>query len=574
MKEKTKKLVGMIGLGLLSLTVLASCNSFCDTQDGSNYSYGYDPLNRYYFDSREDALEYANTKVSDGYELLTLDTSTTNAKGESVKIISEEPLEGTNLYYIHTCSYVNRALHANDDGSFDKETIIFSKNSFVQSVETTATSSYISKPYFEYYEKLDEYTLKAICNEADVDISTANFETLYGYKYADYIDYVANANTDKLTEMVALRDASPVILHGNVKYTYNETTDSRYGNLSSWNEKINEYGKSEYNVDLFAMNSDFYKLYTTTLTSKVSAIKTCISIDDGLYGHISTDPFSETVPVTNKASNGFWSGWGDAFVNHGFLEGLFVYPISYLTETFSHNFGMNGWGQIWSVLLVTIIVRLFFMLITLPSTISQQKMQYLQPELTKLQQKYPNSNTNQYEKQRFAQAQMALYKKHNVHPFGSLIVLVIQFPLFISVWNGMTGSASLSRDSVMGLYLSETVWNTLTNTSALPSNTTGWWTALILIILMSASQIVAMLLPQWLNKKKMKSVSKTTVNPAQNSQSNQMKWMQWIMTGFVIIMGFTLPAAMGVYWLAGAIFSAAQSLIMYLVFSKKKEFKD
>src|SRR5574344_643980 len=100
MKEKTKKIVGMIGLGLLSLTVLASCNSFCDTQDGSNYSYGYDPLNRYYFDSREDALEYANTKVSDGYELLTLDTSTTNAKGEAIKIISEEPLEGTNLYYI------------------------------------------------------------------------------------------------------------------------------------------------------------------------------------------------------------------------------------------------------------------------------------------------------------------------------------------------------------------------------------------------------------------------------------------------------------------------------------------
>ena len=39
-------------------------------------------------------------------------------------------------------------------------------------------------------------------------------------------------------------------------------------------------------------------------------------------------------------------------------------------------------------------------------------MQKLQPQIAKLQEKYPNSNTNQYEKQRLAQEQMALYKKN------------------------------------------------------------------------------------------------------------------------------------------------------------------
>jgi membrane protein insertase Oxa1/YidC/SpoIIIJ len=95
----------------------------------------------------------------------------------------------------------------------------------------------------------------------------------------------------------------------------------------------------------------------------------------------------------------------------------------------SHSFGMNGYGQIWAVLIVTIIIRLIFMLITLPATISQQKMTYLQPEITKLQQKYPNSQTNQYEKQRFAQAQMALYKKNKIHPFMTIACYDCSIPI-------------------------------------------------------------------------------------------------------------------------------------------------
>ena len=229
---------------------------------------------------------------------------------------------------------------------------------------------------------------------------------------------------------------------------------------------------------------------------------------------------------------------------------------------------MAGWGQIASVLLVTIIVRAFFMLITFSSTLSQQKMQMLQPEIARLQQKYPNSTTNQYEKQRLAQAQMALYKKHKVHPFSSLLVLIIQFPLFICVWNALQGSASLATDAVLGLNLSDSIWSVLSNFAGWPSQA-GWWTALVLIILMSASQIVSMLLPQWLNKKRTKNVAKTVNSDAMNKSQRTMKITQWVMTIFIIIMGFSLPAAMGVYWFAGAIFSILQSLILHFVFVKR-----
>ena len=85
--------------------------------------------------------------------------------------------------------------------------------------------------------------------------------------------------------------------------------------------------------------------------------------------------------------------------------------------------------------------------------------------------------------------------------------------------------------------------------------------ALILFLLMSITQVISMLLPQWQQKAKQKKVAKLGRNPAQNSQNNKMKWFTYIMMIMIIIMGFSLPSSMGVYWLIGAIFSIAQTLI-------------
>ena len=72
-----------------------------------------------------------------------------------------------------------------------------------------------------------------------------------------------------------------------------------------------------------------------------------------------------------------------------------------------------------------------------------------------------------------------------------------------------------------------------------------------------------------LNKKRTKNVTKVGVNPALDKQNKTMKITSWVMTIMIILMGFTLPSALGVYWLAGAIFSIIQSLIMHFVFVKK-----
>jgi len=486
------------------------------------------------------------------------------------------------MYYIHPCTLSIPSIEKDDEGNAKSTlNITFSKNSFIQSLETTATSKYINLPFSGFYEEIDLKTIDLALNQAkkvndknykDLNKEDLTFKTLYGYSFDQYLTYKKDTSNSELLKTMLEggkdnigRDNSLLVKYGYLKFYNEDNLNDPFVYLKKWNnEIIQEKGAN------FAMNSDFLYLYETTLTQKVSQIKTCISIDEDLYGHISTDPLNETVYITNKGEGGFFKNWGKAFQEHGFLEGLLVYPIGYGVEFLSHSFGLNGWGQIWAVLIMTIIVRSLFMLVTLPSTISQQKMTFLQPEIAKLQAKYPNSTTNQYEKQRMAQAQMALYKKHKVHPFLSILVIIIQFPLFICVWNALTGAASLSRDSVLGLYLSDTIWSTLTNSAGWPA-LPGWWTALVLIILMSGAQILAMMIPQWINKKRLKAMPKLGVNKAQSDSQKQMKMMSWVMTAVVIIMGFTLPSAMGVYWFAGAIFSILQTLITQLIMNRKKK---
>jgi YidC/Oxa1 family membrane protein insertase len=308
-------------------------------------------------------------------------------------------------------------------------------------------------------------------------------------------------------------------------------------------------------------NQDFTKFYKEKLNTTINTYRACIAINDGDYGKYGSDGNTEA-SIEGKTWAYAWS--------KGPIEGLLVYPVAYLVDFFSVSFGMNGWGQIGAVALVTLIVRALILLTTIKSTMGQQKMQALQPELTKIQQKYPNSNTNQSEKQRLAQEQMALYKKHKINPLGQILVLIIQFPVFIAVWGAMTGAAVLSSDAVLGLNLSAGLGTAILDIAGWP-NVAGWWTAVGLFIIMGLAQFISMKLPQWMQKARTKNVKRLTKNPAVDKQSKQMKWFSNIMLIMIIVMGFSLPAAMGVYWFIGAIISIVQTLIMQTIMARNKK---
>ena len=90
------------------------------------------------------------------------------------------------------------------------------------------------------------------------------------------------------------------------------------------------------------------------------------------------------------------------------------------------NFGVAIMGL--SLLWMVIIAPL-----TLKSTRSMLAMQRLQPELKKLQAQHKD------DRQAFAQAQMELFREHNVSPFGSCLPMLLPLPVFFALFRVIEG---------------------------------------------------------------------------------------------------------------------------------------
>jgi YidC/Oxa1 family membrane protein insertase len=71
--------------------------------------------------------------------------------------------------------------------------------------------------------------------------------------------------------------------------------------------------------------------------------------------------------------------------------------------------------------------------LTVKSTKSMVSMQRLAPELKKLQQKYKG------DRQKLNEEMMSLYKEHGVNPAGGCLPMVIQFPVFIILYDVIRG---------------------------------------------------------------------------------------------------------------------------------------
>ncbi len=86
----------------------------------------------------------------------------------------------------------------------------------------------------------------------------------------------------------------------------------------------------------------------------------------------------------------------------------------------------NSWG--WSIILMTFTVRIAILPLTFKGVKSMQRLQTLQPEIKKIQERYKD------DRQRMNQEVMAFYQSEKVNPLGSCLPLVLQIPFFISLF--------------------------------------------------------------------------------------------------------------------------------------------
>jgi YidC/Oxa1 family membrane protein insertase len=86
----------------------------------------------------------------------------------------------------------------------------------------------------------------------------------------------------------------------------------------------------------------------------------------------------------------------------------------------------GSWG--WAIILMTFTVRIAILPLTFKGVKSMQRLQTLQPEIKKIQERYKD------DRQRMNQEVMAFYQREKVNPLGSCLPLILQIPFFISLF--------------------------------------------------------------------------------------------------------------------------------------------
>ncbi|MBP3887911.1 MAG: membrane protein insertase YidC [Cellulosilyticum sp.] len=87
-----------------------------------------------------------------------------------------------------------------------------------------------------------------------------------------------------------------------------------------------------------------------------------------------------------------------------------------------------------SIIIFTLVARVLLTPLQLSSQRTSRGMSKIQPELTKIQNKY-KGRTDQESQLKQSQEMQALYKKYKINPFAGCLPLLIQFPLIMGLFN-------------------------------------------------------------------------------------------------------------------------------------------
>jgi YidC/Oxa1 family membrane protein insertase len=103
------------------------------------------------------------------------------------------------------------------------------------------------------------------------------------------------------------------------------------------------------------------------------------------------------------------------------LVALFTAALTF----FSRSTGSYGLG----IILLTVLIRLIMFPLYRSQLLSMKRMQEIQPELQRLQEKYKN------DKQRLAEEQMRVYREKGVNPFLSCLPMLLQLPILYAFYD-------------------------------------------------------------------------------------------------------------------------------------------
>ncbi|MEM9432338.1 MAG: membrane protein insertase YidC [Pseudomonadota bacterium] len=196
----------------------------------------------------------------------------------------------------------------------------------------------------------------------------------------------------------------------------------------------------------------------------------------------------------------------------------------------------------WSIIALTLGIKALLLPLAYKSYVSMAKMKELQPEMEKIKEKAGD------DRQKLQQEMMALYKKEKVNPAAGCLPILLQIPIFFSLYKVIFVTIELRHAPWIGWIkdLSAPDPSTILNLYGLlpiaapePESIM----ALIFIGIMPLALGVSM----WLQQK---------LNPAPTDQTQAMifAWMPWV---FMFMLG-SFASGLVLYWIANNVITFIQ----------------
>lgn len=225
----------------------------------------------------------------------------------------------------------------------------------------------------------------------------------------------------------------------------------------------------------------------------------------------------------------------DRAIDYGifyFITKPLLWLISYFYSIMG-NFGL-------AIMLVTLTLKLLMYPLANKSFISMNKMKTLQPKIEQIKNKYPE------DKVKFNQEIMELYKKERVNPAAGCLPLLIQIPLFFSLYKVIFISIEMRHAPFYGWIKDlsaadpTSIWNLF---GLLPWGHLGTLDIGIWPLIMGLTMFIQ---------------QKLSPAPADPVQANVMKFMPLVL----MVMLYSLPSGLMIYWSFSNILSILQQYMI------------
>lgn len=218
---------------------------------------------------------------------------------------------------------------------------------------------------------------------------------------------------------------------------------------------------------------------------------------------------------------------------------IFYQPILNILVFFYNTIAFRDFGL--AIILTTLLTRIILYPLFHKGSHQNMVMQRLQPKIKEIQE------THKHDKEKQSRALMDLYKEHGVNPFSGILLLIVQLPILIALYE------------IIQSGLGATVLSQLYSFVPAPDHINNLFLGFINLSDKNIILVILAAVAQYFQAKL--SIYQVKGVPLSQAQkiANQMVFMGPLITIFIF---YNFPAAVGLYWLASSVFSVFQQLIV------------